>query len=1198
MSNIKTKKVVYGRKKFKKKKTLLKYNFYEKLSEEKLIEASEEILKKLSNKDERDIVDLDERYKIILEIMENKIMDKYSYDMEPKIYPDYEDPNFNEKIFKKKEFYLNKISKKSKLSKIETENKSKQLCDPLYGIKDKKDITFKLTENQKFLKAFLSPETPYNGMLLFHGTGVGKTCTSISIAEQYTEEIKKYNKKIFIILNPSIEANFRKNIFNIEKIKQGLTNYQCTGDKYLNELNLSVDDLNNIDKNKLGKKINKLINSRYKFFGYIKFANYIKNLDEKIKKTYGEELYPKMIKKKIRDIFSNSVLIIDEVHNIKDLNEKTSVPPMLNKVVDYAENMKLLLLSATPMFNEAAEIIFLINLLLRNDNKPLLDEKKFFSNQKFNMKNKDLFLNKIRGYVSFMRGEDPYRFPKRKYHNKKIISLDAMPKLSKENKRIVTSNRIKDLKIIGCKMKGFQLEIYKKLIEDKQNYGEFGGDATMVSNIVFPVSDDINNTTSVKTLIGDSGFDSVIDLNKVNRKNKYVIKDPEHKDMFLKENIGNYSCKIEEVISNIEKSKGIVFVYSQYKKSGVIPLALALEHAGYSKYDESLINDKVPNKGKYIIISGDNELSKKAYEEYIKIQDENINGEKVKIILGTKTATEGLDFSFIRQVHIFDPWFHLNKLDQVIGRAIRNCSHIKLRPEDRNVTIFLYAAITPNMKIETIDIDNYRKAELKSAAQAEVEYLLKTSAVDCNLNINGNKFENDVDGSRKCNYKDCDFKCIPRLSDTLKPEQLNNDTINKKMLDDNVNEIVREILNLYKEDYYFTTAEIIDILKKDKLLIFLALNKIVRNKINVLDKRNHLGNILYQNKNYIFVKQNMSNFLSINNIRRNTKKLIGKINFSKNAINSCLTTKTKNFSVGQSSKKTNSKPKKDKTIADFIKEGNNLTEYDNYLITESAGLADPDPENKAKVTKIKAYLDNIRYFNTELKIKIILNKLTPADKEKFSKELIVKHNKKSLTEKESEYLNNLSTIMYVKNDVYFEDPLYDGLDDKEIWGYKRLYGYGIKYIKYDKSTNKFIEAEPVEIKQIEKSIYKKFQKLKENDLLGYYEYNPKKQEINFKIRDKLNDNTISDRKTGSICNSDGVKKVLLFDYIKKLCNKDLVDLLKDVKKKTKTDLCSFLELTFILKNDVNINSKNIVVQNKRFFFNPEETYEYKRYSKK
>ena len=132
-------------------------------------------------------------------------------------------------------------------------------------------------------------------------------------------------------------------------------------------------------------------------------------------------------------------------------------------------------------------------------------------------------------------------------------------------------------------------------------------------------------------------------------------------------------------------------IYSQFINSGVIPVALALEHAGYSKYGGSLLKkEKRPNLGKYIIISGSNDISKHAYRNYLRVENENKDGKRIKIIIGSETASEGLDFRFIRSVHILEPWFHLNKIDQVVGRAIRNCSHIDLPPEKRNVTIYYY----------------------------------------------------------------------------------------------------------------------------------------------------------------------------------------------------------------------------------------------------------------------------------------------------------------------------------------------------------------------------------------------------------------------------------------------------------------------------------------------------------------------------
>ena len=97
-------------------------------------------------------------------------------------------------------------------------------------------------------------------------------------------------------------------------------------------------------------------------------------------------------------------------------------------------------------------------------------------------------------------------------------------------------------------------------------------------------------------------------------------------------------------------------------------------------------------------------------------------------------------------------------MDQVIGRAIRNCSHISLPPAKRNVTVYFYTSILNN-QTESLDISIYREAEKKARNMADVEYLLKIimqltvqlikkiifflqikmeadSAVDENVNIN------------------------------------------------------------------------------------------------------------------------------------------------------------------------------------------------------------------------------------------------------------------------------------------------------------------------------------------------------------------------------------------------------------------------------------------------------------------------------
>ena len=162
-----------------------------------------------------------------------------------------------------------------------------------------------------------------------------------------------------------------------------------------------------------------------------------------------------------------------------------------------------------------------------------------------------------------------------------------------------------------------------------------------------------------------------------------------------------------------------------------------------------------------------------------------MNGEKVKVIIGSESAAEGLDFKYIREVHVLDPWYHFNKIEQVIGRAIRNCSHKDLPPEMRNVLVYLYASILPDQEKESIDLRMYRICERKMKQISEVEFLIKKNAVDCNLNLYSNRFIddywktpqemvtskgnkimvslNDEDGSKMCNFKSCNYTCEPDL---------------------------------------------------------------------------------------------------------------------------------------------------------------------------------------------------------------------------------------------------------------------------------------------------------------------------------------------------------------------------------------------------------------------------------------------------
>ena len=360
-------------------------------------------------------------------------------------YPEITDPNFNEKIYSKKEFRDNEIKKVPHLDF--------EISKDLSHLKE-----FELEPHQTFLNTYISPDTPYNGILIFHGTGVGKTCSAISIAEGFKKTLKNLNKKILIISN--LEKNFKNEIFNFDKellkIKNNFQfNLQCTGKIY--ELG---EESMYLTKEQKKKEIAKLIKSYYQFTTYIKIANYIK---EQTGGWNGEEseITPK-IKKFISQEFDDRVIIIDEIQNIKtDKNKELTrmIQPMLNAIIKYGRNIKIILMSATPMFDRPDEIIFYLNLLLENDKRKLLKKSDIFhSKTGLLKKNAELLLRKVmKGYISYMRAEKPFVFPFRLYPQQAHI-----PKVNYyiNGEKIEDHKKIQYTNIVSVPMQGVQENTY------------------------------------------------------------------------------------------------------------------------------------------------------------------------------------------------------------------------------------------------------------------------------------------------------------------------------------------------------------------------------------------------------------------------------------------------------------------------------------------------------------------------------------------------------------------------------------------------------------------------------------------------------------------------------------------------------------------------------------------------------------------
>ena len=824
------------------------------------------------------------------------ILDSIKYDIESKIsslksdiefiYPEFSDKDFNRKIFLKKEF-------------------NKLRYDKDFLEKQKVLKNFRPSSTQTFVQKYLSPNTPYNGLLVWHGVGVGKTCSAILAAEEYKEYLNTIGKKIIVLLpsKKTLEKTWKEEVFNIEKEinkPEDINNLQCTGSIYTNLYNKYKSN-QTLTTDQIKRKIDRHINKYYEFWGYQEFSNKILKVIEGIhKRRYFTK--QELIIDYIKDEFSKCFFIIDEAHGIRPSESKKAktleadkdkdVIFILNLITRYANDCKILLLSATPMFDKANEIIDLINILLLNDKRsPIITDMIFNKDNEFKTKeSSDIFEYKTRGYISYARGENVHTFPLRLYPNDENVFIPN-PDIGFKGKTIsekLPSIINESVFFYRSIFSDDHFDFYNIISQSKTDGFAFDN-ALESSTIVFPSETD--NLT-----LGNSGFSKCIQktgyLSYEFKKCAYVNGFP-----FLHiNNLGNYSPKILSIIKCIEKSKGIIFVYSSHISIGVVSIGIALEQLGYQNYigdgnvQPLIKNNKQkikPNGKKFVILYGETKNVDQLRQEINK--EENKNGENIKIILGTDAVQQGISFKCVREIHILEPWHNISKLDQAVGRGFRNKSHMRLEENKRNLTVYYHVNSSKDGVSETIDEYMYRRAYEKDRNISKIARFLKQNAVDCNLNKDGNMTDIGTDikpqinsrdeliqseflniygnGSRSCDYLDCQFVCKADTKEGLIDlKSFNLDVVNFN----NIDVCIDLIKFAFWERNIYNVEEL-----KNKILaldntvsseeIYLALDKIINEKEPIthnIKGNNYQGYLVYINGYYIFnadnIKENSS----------------------------------------------------------------------------------------------------------------------------------------------------------------------------------------------------------------------------------------------------------------------------------------------------------------------------------------------------
>jgi superfamily II DNA or RNA helicase len=385
----------------------------------------------------------------------------------------------------------------------------------------------------------------------------------------------------------------------------------------------------------------------------------------------------------------------------------------------------------------------------------------------------------------------------------------------------------------------------------------------------------------------------------------------------------------------------------------------------------------------------------------------NKEGKYIKFILGSKVMNEGISLSNVSQVHILEPYFNLGRIDQVVGRAIRWCSHYKLMNENNvypKVKVYKYAVSLRNENKLSSEEELYKKAEQKYILIKKLERAMREQAFDCPLNVSGNIFNEELEKYKdcdmksknkcpaKCDYTKCDYKCANKklnyeyydpkrkIYKLIDKNNLDYSTFTHGLAESEIEYAKKKIKEMYITSPVYTINDIIKYVKNsyvdykkelfDVFFVFKALDSLIPvtdNDFNnfrdtIIDKNNVQGYLIYRDIYYIFQpfdqNEDVPLYYRINNLQE--------IDYSLSLYNYLK----HDEKYKKLRKKITDKRINDKVNINIYNFDKTIEYYDGRKEFDYVGIIDKEP-NKGKTKKIEELKD---VFKIRKKLPKILDK--------------------------------------------------------------------------------------------------------------------------------------------------------------------------------------------------------------------------------
>lgn len=533
-----------------------------------------------------------------------------------------EDRDIVDRISYKKEFAL--------YADIQDDKKPTEI-----DVLKQKESILELNAYQSFIKNYFNPNTKYNKLYLVHGTGTGKTITSLSAINEYIKVAKDSpSSKI----NNVIIIGFTKNIFKKELLTFPNFNFLSKEEidellyvesqakynepntlKYLNELKIKYSR----------RLFNRSLGGIFKFYGYkellmkiLDFSKVIRN-GIKLSNIKSSDIHNYLetgeitINESIMKIFANSLIVCDEIHNVYNSFHINNWGTVLELIIDYYNDpskkgkdmnynsVRIMYLSATPISNNPIELISIINLLNNKEDRVTTDMI-FDSNGEIQKKKIPKIRSLLYGKISYVMDNNPAEYPSSSFVGESI-------------------SHIRYLKFIRCPMSSFHKQTYIHLSQEqskdkelfsfqplKDTSSEFSDSVLITREMrLYPVNLALHNRYLNDYVLPNpddekNGIFLGSDLDKIHHAdkkwkdkhgvyteidmyNQYIFSGPFLSESSLKKYSSKYHTMLRILKDIILHKNGKIFIYHHFvNNSGVMFIQSVLQENGF------ILNDHDP----------------------------------------------------------------------------------------------------------------------------------------------------------------------------------------------------------------------------------------------------------------------------------------------------------------------------------------------------------------------------------------------------------------------------------------------------------------------------------------------------------------------------------------------------------------------------------------------------------------------------